>query len=537
MNTLRHATRFNEQDYQFEIYLDNGLSQNASQRFYINPNAIVNLNIENSLSDWVVKGTLSIFYSFDVIENEPSRNSGDGGPASLANYVFRNDGNDILNIRIFPNLESLGLPVDRVHWEISHRFAIYDVEDIDLPPGAQNAASASTKCKKFYFWDHWYQKMITNTMEYSTALSPSAPGGGAENLSDEARSIPTGIAIKEIIEKALIEEDVGSTPVGGVVIGGSSEWESGATSLFYTAPAFATAYDSLMYMYEKHVSETSNNNLHDYSVLLKERGPNEGGEGYFTLRPLSYYFDKAGTSTPGEFQIEHFYVQDYSNQEPRQAAALSRRAPFSQQQNLQIDTKLDSYSLISSYRFVDISPYTNATKFCTRPVYSFDFKNRTYKIEFQQNSATSTRDFVAEKYISKVLTESGDKKNLFLITLDQKKKGRNVKPVYALEGGIEPDKIIQRQTNGLQELLRTGLFQNTAINFRTLGATKRQPGRFIAIDSRNNVEDNTFNNKLYGQWFVIEVKSVFEGGMYYDDITAVRLHKFKAGSANFPNTL
>jgi len=528
MTTTTGTTKFNEQDYSVEIFLDNGANNSMSRKYPINTNSIVNLNIEDTLSDWVTRGTMTIFYSFDTLENKPTNvSSSFTRLGTLPNFLFRNDGNDTLNIRIFPDLTKIGLPVDRKHWELLYKFSIYDTEDIDLPPGAQNAASANTKAKKLYFWDYWYFKMITNTLQYSTALSPLVSRGQSQFLTDSERSIPTGLAMKEIIEEALSNEGIPYIATG--LVGGNGDWEDGASKIFYTAPATNTAYDTLMYLYSRHVSSKSGgSNVNDFSILAKERGPKENDLGYFSLKPVSTYFSKAGKSSPGEYQIERFFVQSYSDK----AVINARVVPKSGSQNLQVDLKLGSYSGISNYRFVDISAFTNATSFRTSPVHSFDFKNRTYNVEFNTNSVTTARNLMVQNYISGVTT-GGNSNNLLLLTLDENKKDKNIMPVFSLYG----EDSILRQADGLQKLLKTGLFQNTCINFRVLGSTNRKSGRFIAIDREEGVEDNNFNNKFYGQWFIVNIRHIFEAGMYYNDITAIKIHRFKPADSSFVGTI
>lgn len=547
MATLQ-STKYNEQEYEFEMYLDSGAGAAADRIFPINSNAIVNLNIEETLADWVVKGTLTIYDSFNALENTPITPGILGeGPK----YVFRNDGNDILYIRLFPRLDKLNLEVDQVHWELVYKFSIYDVEDIDLPPGAQNQASAATKCKKFYFWDYWYQQMITNTLEYSTGLSENIPGSGQTGpLSDELRSLPTGTAMKEVIDKALGTNLNIKGNLLDLAGGPNQEWDLGASNIFYTAPATNTAFDTLMDLYCRHVSSTKNSTSplrtlsdgsvtalseNDFCILSKSRGPTPGDEGYLTLKPMSEYFEKAGKDAPGDYQIEHFYVQDYAPSEKN--IPKLKRTPNLGRQDLQKDTSLGAYSQITSYRFVDISPFTNATEFVNKPVYSFDLLKRTLNVEFKQNSVETARDFIVQKYISQVATSRDSDKSLFLLTLDESKRNKNVKPVYSLYGGNDENYKTARQADGLQKLLKTGVFQNACINFRCLGSTNREPGRFIAIDKQENVEDNNFNNKLFGQWFVINVRHIFEAGLYYNEITAVKLHRFKSLDANIPGTI
>ena len=542
-------TKFNEQEYEYEMYLDSGFSETETRRYPINPNAVVNLNIEETLADWVTKGTLTIFDSFDGLESTPP------SPGLLGKgpqYTFRNDGNDILYIKFHPVLDTLGLEADPIHWDLIYKFAIYDVEDIDQPPGAQGAASASTKCKKFYFWDHLYQKMITNTIEYSTALN-----GAADPVT---RAIPTGIAMKEIIDQVMRPYSFDYSGNIQNIVGGGDDgrnWDTGATNIFYTAPASNTAYDCLMDIYSRHVSTTKysqspsvsgprgsskfGSSDNDFCIFYKERGPNPDDEGFFSLRPMTNFFEKAGKNQPKEFQTERFYIQDYAPEATKDSGATRgpgvKYSPQLQQQNLQIDTSLGQYSQITSYRFVDISPFVNATEFCNRPVYSFDFLTRTMNVNFSQNTAKTARQFMTKKYIAQLRTTNNADEKLFLLTLDNNKENRNVKPVYSLYGDNDENGSLARQADGLQKLLKIGVFQNACISFRVLGSTNRETGRFIAIDKEYGIQDSTFNNKFFGQWFVINVRHVFEAGMYYNEITAVKLHRFKPLDANIPGTI
>lgn len=532
-------TRFNEQEYEYEIYLDNSEGVNT---FKINPASIVNLSIEDTLADWVVRGTMTIFYAFEAVENKPNE-SGELGD-SQNNYIFKNDGSDTLYIRLFPRLNGLegpensNLDVDRKHWELVFKFSIYDVEDIASPPGGQNATASTVKCKKFYFWDRMYQRMISNKMEYSTGLSTHTD-------IDSDRAIPTGAAMKEIIEKTLAQNDnqFFDLPYTLNLVGGPDNvWDNGDSKIFYTAPTNTNAYESLMYVYSWHVSSNKKrlvaptagprggrylrNSLNDFCILQKERGPNEGDEGYFALRSVTDYFKRAGTTTPGEFQIEHFYLQGYTPEKPNTNPKI---APINEQQNLQVDTKLGAYSLITEYTFVDISPFVNTSDFCSYVVHSFDFNKRTFNIEFEQNSVETAQKFIASQYISNVRTEKNsstrEKESLFLLNLDKfKQTNKNIKHVYSLKG--DKDAVVDRQAKGLQKLLQTGLFQNACINFKVPGSTNREPGRFIAIDRQEGVDKNAFNYKFFGQWFIINVRHVFEGGAYINDITAVKLHRF-----------
>ena len=556
-------TKFNQVEHEVEIYLDSsaGESDSTNYKYPINPNGIVNLNIEDTVADWIVRGSLTFFYNPEAgpkIVNPATGNTSKAttninSERSKPFYNFRNDGYDLLRIRIKPNLKDSNLPdtfkiSNNVLWTLSYLFSIYDAEDVDLPPGAQNQASASIKCLKIFFWDVWYQKMITNTLQYSTALSQRAELDPQYN---NLGVLPTGQAMKEIIDLSLSQNSsqqgytdlVIPDPVLKInyqpTAESSEEWDQGEAKIFYTTPANTTAYESLMYIYDKHVSTekislppkvsaprggTKGDSINDFDILIKERGPTENDTGYLSLKSVSSYFQKAGNAAtiPGEYQMEHFFLQGYTD--TKKSPTKTLRAPIGADDSDTIDFKSLKYGTISNYRFVDISALTNSTSFVNSPVYSFDFTNRKFNIEFEKNSAQTAREFIQKKYINELYKNNratADK--LFLINLNKDKEAKNTKPVFSLYG----DNPVIRQHAGLQKLLYVGLFQNAAINFRTLGLTSRETGRFIAIDRTEGVEPGDFEDKFYGQWFVINVKHIIETEFYYNDITAIKIHRFQ----------
>jgi hypothetical protein len=562
------GTKFNQLQHEVEIYLDNGSTDTKARRFPINPNSIVNLSIEDTMADWAVNGSMSFFYNPEASIGEYDDRTGNtsGAQTGLYNpdqksfFHFRNDGNDLLRIRITPksgdssNLAAAGagssfnIQEDDKHWTLSYLFSIYDMEDIDLPPGAQNAASATIKCLKIYFWDSWYQKMITNTMQYSTALSYKAniEADIQEGIYYNPGTIYTGQAMKEIIDLSLSTDSSQTNYSGNTIIDTSlqfnymptakdgEDWDQGAAKIFYTSPANATAYDSLMYIYDKHVSSYEYNAVNDFSILMKDRGPKATDVGILTLKSVASFFEKAGNSpdTPGEYQTEHYFLQSYASDKDRATKYL--RGPISNNGSDKVDMKSLKYNQITNYRFVDMSALTNTTQFCTTPVYSFDFKNRQFNVEFKDNSVETARTFISKNYIDNVYKKNGnDNEKLFLISLDKDKKNKNIKPAFSLYG----DNKQIRQSSGLQKLLYLGLFHNMAINFRTLGLTSREPGRFISIDKTDGVEDGIFEDKFFGQWFIINVKHVIESELYYNDITAVKVHRFNALPLGFSDTI
>lgn len=556
-------TILNQVEHEFEIYLDFGAGEDDDRIYPINPNAIVNLTIEDSLSNWIVRGSLTIFHNPEIQDEVYNASIGNyvdsaeniNAVQDKSSYPFRNDGWDLLRVRLKPKVSgnetsepALSIS-DTKHWSMSYLFSIYDIEDIDLPPGAQNQASNTIKCLKLYFWDSWYQKMLSNTLSYSTGLSNKADAEAdiQEGIVDNPGTIYTGDAIKDIInlglEKDPNQEKYGDTYSVDPVLQctynpiDEEDWDTGASKIFYTAPVGTTAHESLEYLEKKHVSTVSiasksgqndlstqqETTINDVCLLLKERGPTEYDIGQFVLRPFSDFFDKAGSelTSPKEYQIEHFYVQSYGYAENN--PTLTFRGPYNTSNSDTIDFSSPKFSIITSYRFVDISALTNTEDFTNKPVHSFNFKNRVFNIEFQNNSVTTAREFMNKKYIDPLYTKSSpNDDSLFLITLNKDKEKANTRPVFSLHGDLP----LLRQAEGFHKLLKTGVFLNTAINFRVLGLTNREPGRFVAIDRIIGAVDGDFENKFYGQWFTINVRHIIEAGVYYNDITAVKIHRY-----------
>jgi hypothetical protein len=504
---------YNHQAYSVEVTLNNLI---ASEVQIVKPDSIIDLTINDTLINWITKGTLTLRNTFNTIEN---------------NYSFRNDGYDTLTIRIYPTTPNALVPTvvnvktgmaatnyEQKDWELNYIFSIFKVEDIPLVPGAEGAASVSIKAKKLHFRDLRYHLLSTKTMQYSTALSPKV-GNVTANSTDEQRSLPTGDIIKEIIQDGINDSALSRVSTD------NADWDLGATKLFFTAPADYTAFDSLMDVYHRHVSTISNGGIHDFCILTIDRGPGFGDKGQFTLKPLSKYFERAGKSVdaPGEYLIENFFLQT-PDDTPNVKKVGKRRTPLKK--------TYTSYSRISHYEYLEISPDTNANFFITKPVYSFDLGKREFNIEFNNNNVTTAKNFINERYISQLLTANASKDN-FHVTLDSTKKDLNIKPVFSLYG---TDGKVAREPDGILNLLKIGVFQNTCITFTVPGLTSREAGRFIGIDYFNGSLNSKFDDKLCGQWFIIDIKHIFRGATYNNEITAIKLHKYE-NTDKFPNTL
>ena len=158
-------------------------------------------------------------------------------------------------------------------------------------------------------------------------------------------------------------------------------------------------------------------------------------------------------------------------------------------------------------------------------------------MQFQQNTVKQAKQLLADNYIDPLFKAKGSSNNkeLFLPTLHKSKDQRNIFPIFTLNGDETQDGSVVRQKSGIHQLMYTGLFQNACLTFKTLGLTLRQPGSFIALDKMEGCQDSDYNNKLYGQWFVMKVDHIFEAGSYVNIIYAIKIHRHQEKQLKFPN--
>ena len=93
-------TKFNHVKHEVELYLDGGNGESDNLIFPINPNSIVNLTIEDSLSDWPARGHMTFFYNPESGTGDMYRKLGQAIGLTTTNinliepktfYNFRND--------------------------------------------------------------------------------------------------------------------------------------------------------------------------------------------------------------------------------------------------------------------------------------------------------------------------------------------------------------------------------------------------------------------------------------------------------------
>lgn len=551
--------RYNEVDYKVDIYLDNSGNFNMAKKsqYFINPQAIINMSITDSINDWVVDGSLTFLYTPEPPESAQKQSTGQGAKTSIAGaaaengkileeYDFRGDGYDMLRVSLQPISNSPGnenaagsstvleIKETDTKWNLSYLFSIYETEDLNEVPGLDGAASTYLKCMRLKFHDVRYQLLKTANLEYSTANSPEAVQD--LNLANGSLGVlPTGKAMLEVFNKALADPDQyakGNNSLEFQMSPTNEDWDPGADSLlFYTSPAAYTAAEDIEYLFANHVGPTiEGTDVNDICILHTKRPDNVGDLEKICLTPLSQLFQKATKgSDAGDLHLEQFFVTEHTEENVGPEYTYKSPDPRANKNVL----KTFKYGQVISYSFVDMSPTVNSETFATTPVYSVDIGKRQFNIQFKNNDVVSARRAIAEGYIKYLYKQEGSNEELFLPVIHSSKDGWNVTPTYSLNGDNE--KV--RQRNGIHHLMYTGLFQNACICFKTLGLTLRESGTFIAIDKPLGSLNNDYANKVHGQYFVVKVDHTFEQGAYVNNIWAIKLHRVAKRQTTFNSIL
>ena len=379
---------FNNQDYSFEVRLWNGVSS-----VQLTNTAWDDLVLEDNLFDIFVKGSITVNTPYNILERSTNEANQNVGQKLNLEYKFRNDGRDTLYLSIKPKsdsqLENQGINLEDSRWLIELEMVIYDVQD--LP-----SDDSSAKKKKLYFWEKTYQMMQEKDSEFSTATTgPNANKQGQDQANDDDRSLSTGDALIALLQNdPLFYQYIGDTS--------ATNWNKGDTTnlLFYTSPVGSKFINDLMYIYDAHVASAAEGN--QPCILKLERAQNKGQVKTFSLKTIEQYFKQAGTSNPGKYQIEHFFIRESDEQNK---APIIKKAPLSTSQTTEI--KADEFNIVRGYGLVDLAGGDYANNLANRRIVSYNSSDKQINVEARLHSANEWKTFFNERIKPNVLVSSG----------------------------------------------------------------------------------------------------------------------------------
>lgn len=550
----------NQQDYYFHIIISNGDKKSAPIKipYYM----VEELRIDETLFDWNVTGYLILKNEYEFLERGFIKGDANNSLLSTLNtssnigtnrspYTFRHDGRNKINIRIFPLIERDGLkkvtPFNPEITEMNYDFVVYSVEDVVVD-------DLSKKRKKLYFWDERYQHFLERNIQWSTYYVQAEAQKTTNNIID--RKCKVGAAIKHLIETACGEKAINSANSKPLKVGWPPEntegvgsyfnnasinnpslnvasfdntlWDDGPeeNTIFYTSPATYNIIDDLDYLLKYYVSG------------LEIKDNKSTGLGMPGLLRLSRF-----TKQWQLFGIDQLYNKTSSNQTSSKTTSqlianstTTAGADVIESIKIQMqDTSMfgsrktptfagtgeNFTSTILSYRFVGMENIDDFS-FNNMPVINYNTDISAWNIFFEDNTPDNAKALLNTTFLPKTHSNKDNKAGSLISLNKDKLNGLNTVPIHSV-AQVPSVKVSARNS-----MIYKGIFLNQALEFTSLGATARTPGKFIAIDRSNNisVDNNDFENKFLGMWLLIKVSHVFTGDKYLNNTIGVKFNSY-----------
>jgi hypothetical protein len=506
MYSENNVYSYNNQDYYFTVRLYNGIND-----VYLSNTIWDQLLIEEDIFDWKIKGSIIIDSPYESIERE----SEEASTATKLNknniiYKFRNDGRDTLFISIKP--KDVNLPIienvnfEDKRWLLEFEAVIYEVEDLA-------STSIGNKRKKLYFWEKAYQMMIEKDSDFSTStVGKNSNKSNISQIDNNERSIVCSEAVAELLRKDPDFEKYSKLTTN------KEEWDSGSemNTMNYSSPVNAKFIDNLEYMLNYTTASDVYNN--EPCIFKFERAEKSMNPKQFSLKPISKYFEKAGSdqNTPKEYQIEHFFLGEKGDKDK---APPLIKAPIASPKSL-TEIKADEYNIIYNYRLVDMNGLDYSRNLTNYRVVSYNSSCGQFSEENKKHSAEQYKTFFKKTIRDNVLTQENNDRLVFTPFIRDMMSTKTVISVAKED--------VTRLAEGRNKLIKHYLFSNLAISFSVRGLTQRQTGRFFGL-SKNNSNDKEYDHKIEGQYFVTSVVHVFNNAdrTYSTQMVGVKTHTYK----------
>ena len=516
----------NGQKYYFKITLSNG--DKTISPIELTYFMVEELQIEETLFNWAASASLVLKNEYELLE----RGYVDSNKKQISKspFIFRHDGRNKVNIRIYPLMTEEGIFSSILPElnEINYDFVIYGVED--LPSKDQ-----SKKRKKLLLWDERYQHFLERNIQWSTYYVAAELAKTTDTLPDI--SCKVGLAIKHLIQTACGESKVPTAegtkplkvgwkssntlslteninnPTLNVASFNENEayWDEGSddNKITYTSPATYNVLDDLSYLlkyYASSVDLTEKTGLGMPGLLRLHRYNKT-----WSLVGLDQIYAKcvkdgkeAGDDVIEKIEIQ---VQDESN------IFGTPKAPIFRGSSDNFTSKILSYKFVNLKNLDDMS-------LCNRPSINYNNEKCVWNIHFEKNTVDGVVDSLKKNFIPKTFS-SKDSPGILINNTKDKKTGFMTSPEYVVVQGATAS-ILPRN-----DMISTSIFLNQALEFNSFGATTRTPGKFVNIERSNNTNvNNDFENKFIGQWLLIRVVHTFFGDKYLNNTIGVKFNSF-----------
>lgn len=524
INTKPEVVNFNNVEgtpYAMCIFIVN----TSNRAFYIRPANVKQLVLVDNASSPFHNGYIVLDNSFDTIERyvDAINEQRPVNEKAKKGFVFKGDARDFIYIDIFPTftVNEASTETDTKEKNINKYFritlhgAIYNTEEILLEtPG--------TKYKKLYFRDLFEQILLEKNSYYSTANFCN--NSNTINVSDAQRSITTDEAIKTFLKDFFNKEDGYPATVSNE----EKDFDKGASKIFFSAPANFKGIDTLNYLLDAHVSDLNNN--YDFALLELDRQSR-----VFTLESMTTIFKKALTEEPdalvpdreadaglpGPYFLETYllggYTDFFTDKIVSPSMKFVRYAPYKETLFLQTAGTINNFT-------IDMLPGEFSQQLITSSiVHSYNYNTHEFSMDVIDNTFEQSNKIFYNNYVKSLNSHYANN----ILPGVNKFLSKNLRNEYSTTSDDEDMPIqakIQRLKYGRNKFLKSGIFLNQAIGFKVPGSSHRQANRFIGINRNSTLDVSEFDSKMLGTYYVTEVKHVFEGAEYTNEIKAVKTY-------------
>lgn len=468
--------------------------------------SILELNLFDNIFEPFIKGHVIIDNTEDAIERFTTspEETEFVETKEIKGYTVRGDGRDILKIEIIP-LDSTADDSSTFDdsynkaFALKYLFVLEDENSLDL-----NGVEA----KKYSIIDYDLEILKERKAFFSTTNLVEAPN--KSQLSNKDREVATGICLKTILREALND----SSAVKGTIDQNTGKestpfFEDGISKIFYSSPAQFNAYQDLMYILKKHVSDSTEN---DFSFLKKE---NYTGE--YTLQSASNIFKAAYNTTTGltgPTYLENFTITGSS----RESGSVIEKTQKKPKNAIEYGEKGE----ILEFNFFNTSSKLRRDRIKSSIVHSYDFNKKEFNLDVSDSNIENVRNSFESNYV-KFLKGNNNKPSPSLIINGLQKKNLSYSNIFSEYG----DNFELRKSYGINKLLKDSLITNMGVEITVKGQLQRKSGRFFSLDRAGDYIDNRFDNKLLGFYFILDIQHLFANETdYINKIIAIKTYHF-----------
>ena len=322
-------------------------------------------------------------------------------------------------------------------------------------------------------------------------------------LNDDARSVHTGDAIKDLITESL--------RTGDTVPQFEDDFSKGGSRLFYTSPVESNATHDLSYLLNAHVHDSKNA---EPCLLRVNRYT-----GKWSLLPISEFFRRAyiaDKDIPGEYQLDKFYISNES---------LAGEVGTNQTRTPEKFTAMNNFTtpenIIGEFEYMDMSPLDSVEFMNTTMVHMYDHKTKQFNIQQTHGDIETTREYMKNNIINNMLGGDG---GVFPSIVLNKNRTENKNIMTQFTNSATK---VQEAAVGRNKTIMTAILNGNTIKFISKGLTSRQSGRFIAIDRSEGYPPNDFDDKLLGQYLTTSVIHRITGEGYFNEVIGVKPYYFQ----------